>query len=215
MKQMHMKTQMISARIRARAKGFSSRRYMSYGLAALVPAMGLVGAARADAPAPTSGFTPIEISADIDADITSPAAASVDLHLEQDAVGIADEAEDILEDLGTGGASYYGPNLKGNRTASGEVFDPTELTAAHRTLPMGSSPVLGACRGGQEELGYSLQLNPRHRRRRRGRPGGAGDLYSSYSHVTGALGARRHAARLRPRVHPLDHAVAVEDVATQ
>ena len=88
---MHMKTQMISARIRARAKGFSSRRYMSYGLAALVPAMGLVGAARADAPAPTSGFTPIEISADIDADITSPAAASVDLHLEQDAVGIADE----------------------------------------------------------------------------------------------------------------------------
>tara|TARA_B100000929_G_scaffold288131_1_gene276016 strand:+ start:694 stop:1272 length:579 start_codon:yes stop_codon:yes gene_type:complete len=138
MKQMHMKTQMISARIRARAKGFSSRRYMSYGLAALVPAMGLVGAARADAPAPTSGFTPIEISADIDADITSPAAASVDLHLEQDAVGIADEAEDILEDLGTGGASYYGPNLKGNRTASGEVFDPTELTAAHRTLPMGS-----------------------------------------------------------------------------
>ena len=135
---MHMKTQMISARIRARAKGFSSRRYMSYGLAALVPAMGLVGAARADAPAPASGFTPIEISADIDADITAPEQADVTLDLKQDAVGIADDAADVLEDLGTGGASYYGPNLKGNRTASGEVFDPTELTAAHRTLPMGS-----------------------------------------------------------------------------
>ena len=42
----------------------------------------------------------------------------------------------------------------------------------------------------------------------------AGDIYTHlYSHVTGALGARRHAARLRPRVHPPDHAVAVEDVA--
>ena len=44
----------------------------------------------------------------------------------------------------------------------------------------------------------------------------AGDIYTHlYSHVTGALGARRHAARLRPRVHPPNHAVAVEDVATQ
>ena len=52
---MHMKTQMISARIRARAKGFSSRRYMSYGLAALVPAMGLVGAGKIGDPSLT-GF---------------------------------------------------------------------------------------------------------------------------------------------------------------
>ena len=42
------------------------------------------------------------------------------------------------------------------------------------------------------------------------------DIYTHlYSHVTGALGARRHAARLRPRVHPPDHAVAVEDVAAE
>lgn len=32
-------------------------------------------------------------------------------------------------------ASYYG---SGGRTASGEEFDPDELTAAHRTLPLGS-----------------------------------------------------------------------------
>ncbi len=32
-------------------------------------------------------------------------------------------------------ASYYGD---GQRTASGEEFDPSELTAAHKTLPMGS-----------------------------------------------------------------------------
>lgn len=38
----------------------------------------------------------------------------------------------------SGHASYYGNEFSGKRTASGEVFDPRELTAAHRTLPMGS-----------------------------------------------------------------------------
>lgn len=37
-----------------------------------------------------------------------------------------------------GDASYYGNELAGNRTASGETFDPNQLTAAHRTLPLGS-----------------------------------------------------------------------------
>ncbi len=40
--------------------------------------------------------------------------------------------------LGSGNASYYGDELAGNPTASGERFDPTKLTAAHRTLPLGS-----------------------------------------------------------------------------
>ena len=41
-------------------------------------------------------------------------------------------ASDIVE------ASYYGAELAGNPTASGEAFDPELLTAAHRTLPFGS-----------------------------------------------------------------------------
>jgi len=40
--------------------------------------------------------------------------------------------------IGTGEASFYGPGLEGNRTASGESFDSSKLTAAHRTLAMGS-----------------------------------------------------------------------------
>ena len=40
--------------------------------------------------------------------------------------------------MGSGDASYYGNELAGNRTASGEIFDPGRLTAAHRTLPLGS-----------------------------------------------------------------------------
>ena len=40
--------------------------------------------------------------------------------------------------LADGHASYYGDELAGNPTASGERFDPAGLTAAHRTLPLGS-----------------------------------------------------------------------------
>lgn len=37
-----------------------------------------------------------------------------------------------------GEASWYGPGFHGRRTASGEVFDMHQLTAAHRTLPLPS-----------------------------------------------------------------------------
>lgn len=40
--------------------------------------------------------------------------------------------------IGGGVASYYGNELAGHRTASGERFDPGQLTAAHRTLPLGT-----------------------------------------------------------------------------
>ena len=52
----------------------------------------------------------------------------------------AEEAtEPALEHVGDGMASYYGHELAGNRTASGERFNPKALTAAHRTLPLGST----------------------------------------------------------------------------
>ncbi len=35
-------------------------------------------------------------------------------------------------------ASYYGDAFAGRPTASGEIFDPSLLTAAHRTLPLGT-----------------------------------------------------------------------------
>lgn len=37
-----------------------------------------------------------------------------------------------------GMASWYGNKFKGRRTASGERFDPRQLTAAHRSLPFGT-----------------------------------------------------------------------------
>lgn len=37
-----------------------------------------------------------------------------------------------------GTASWYGPGFHGHETASGEAFDQHALTAAHRTLPLGT-----------------------------------------------------------------------------
>jgi murein L,D-transpeptidase YcbB/YkuD len=40
-------------------------------------------------------------------------------------------------------ATWYGNELRGNRTASGEWFDPDGLTAAHRSLPFGTCLLVG------------------------------------------------------------------------
>lgn len=37
-----------------------------------------------------------------------------------------------------GNASFYSKHLSGRKTASGEPYDPKALTAAHRTLPLGT-----------------------------------------------------------------------------
>ena len=50
----------------------------------------------------------------------------------------AEAAEAVYEMIGQGEASYYGHELAGNRTASGERFNPYGMTAAHRTLPLGT-----------------------------------------------------------------------------
>lgn len=49
-----------------------------------------------------------------------------------------ESVEDQANHVGDGVASYYGAELAGNRTASGERFNPMHLTAAHRSLPLGS-----------------------------------------------------------------------------
>jgi rare lipoprotein A len=47
-------------------------------------------------------------------------------------------SEDRLAFEQEGYASYYGREHHGRRTASGERFDASRLTAAHRTLPFGT-----------------------------------------------------------------------------
>jgi rare lipoprotein A len=43
----------------------------------------------------------------------------------------------------TVGATWYGNELRGNRTANGEVFNPDGHTAAHRSLPFGTCLLVG------------------------------------------------------------------------
>jgi rare lipoprotein A len=43
-----------------------------------------------------------------------------------------------ISPVNMGHASWYGPGFVGKKTASGDIFDDTKLTAAHKTLPLGS-----------------------------------------------------------------------------
>ncbi|GIW45582.1 MAG: lipoprotein, RlpA family [Candidatus Binatia bacterium] len=49
-----------------------------------------------------------------------------------------------------GVASWYGPRFHGNPTASGEVFDQYDLTAAHPTLPLGTRVLVTNLENGRQ-----------------------------------------------------------------
>jgi len=63
--------------------------------------------------------------------------------------------------LDKGFASWYGNEFKGHRTASGEMFQPNGISAAHRTLPFGSvvKVVQDGGRGNQD--GVFVRINDR------------------------------------------------------
>jgi peptidoglycan lytic transglycosylase len=46
-------------------------------------------------------------------------------------------------------ATWYGNELRGHRTASGAMFNPDGLTAAHRSLPFGTCLIVGNPRTGK------------------------------------------------------------------
>lgn len=64
--------------------------------------------------------------------------------------------------MGDGEASFYGKELAGNRTASGEAFNPQALTAAHRTLPLGSEVRVTNARNGESVVVRINDRGPYH-----------------------------------------------------
>lgn len=58
----------------------------------------------------------------------------------------------------TGAASWYGAELEGRPTASGEPFDPDRLTAAHRRLPLGSTVTVTNVENGEQ---VTVEINDR------------------------------------------------------
>lgn len=119
-------------RLRALMRLKQQRRMLVAGVAALGVASATLGVAYAhEAAEPDmvdlgTGKASVE-ALPVTAHVPAPAPAS------PDPVPSASESP-----MGGGEASYYGSELAGNRTASGETFDPEGLTAAHRTLPLGS-----------------------------------------------------------------------------
>jgi rare lipoprotein A len=57
-----------------------------------------------------------------------------------------------------GMASWYGPGFHGNKTANGEQYDMYKLTAAHRTLPLGSVAVVHSLASGRQ---VTVRINDR------------------------------------------------------
>jgi rare lipoprotein A len=55
----------------------------------------------------------------------------------------------VVGGVQVGIASWYGPGFHGNRTASGEVFDQHELTAAHPSLPLGTRAMVTNLQNGR------------------------------------------------------------------
>jgi rare lipoprotein A len=97
-----------------------------------------------------AGLMPAPVFADVSVKGNVPGELSVQLEQEIAPIPETVAAPEAVEQevvpeqevrpaiLGEGMASYYGAELAGNRTASGERFNPNALTAAHRTLPLGT-----------------------------------------------------------------------------
>lgn len=75
---------------------------------------------------------------------------------------VASDADMVLAQ---GRASWYGKRFHGRRTASGERFDMHALTAAHRTLPLGTRLRVRSVHTGQEVVVRINDRGPRQHQR--------------------------------------------------
>jgi rare lipoprotein A len=65
-------------------------------------------------------------------------------------------------------ASFYGPGFHGRPTASGERFDQRDMTAAHRTLPLGTRVRVTNLENGESVVLLVNDRGPYGRNRRKG-----------------------------------------------
>ena len=70
--------------------------------------------------------------------VETPLVLEIDAEIALDDTVFATTPEIVAALIASGRASYYADKFHGRRTASGEVFNNAALTAAHRSLPMGS-----------------------------------------------------------------------------
>ncbi|WP_236672076.1 septal ring lytic transglycosylase RlpA family protein [Croceicoccus sp. YJ47] len=137
------------------------RAMLVFGVAAIVPASAALAVSENEAPQ-TVAIGDGVAGVDSELPAASPVPAEEAIPAKNRLAALAHQVEanvsDIRRELGTGEASYYGPGLSGRPTASGERFDPTELTAAHRTLPFGSKVRVTSERTGKS---VTVRINDR------------------------------------------------------
>ena len=92
----------------------------------------------------------------------------------------------------TGLATYYASSLAGRRTASGEKYDPSQLTAAHRRLPFGT---LVEVRRRDGKRSVVVRINDR------GPYAGANRVIDLSRRAAEALGSV-HAGKAMVEIHP-------------
>jgi rare lipoprotein A len=73
----------------------------------------------------------------------------------------ARRAAPVKGDVQTGSASYYGAKFNGRRTASGEPYDPKKMTAAHKSLPLGTRIRVTRTSHGKEGPTVEVRVNDR------------------------------------------------------
>ena len=144
-------------RLRAFMRLKSQRRYLIGGIAAL----GVSTAAFAGAFANESSSPDMVKLGAGKASIEAQPVVAYD-PLPKDAAASAPTPSTSESPMGDGEASYYGSELAGNRTANGEIFDPEQLTAAHRTLPLGSKVRVTNPRNGESVVVRINDRGPYH-----------------------------------------------------
>jgi rare lipoprotein A len=83
---------------------------------------------------------------------STAAAASADEQAAQAPPGFFDDTSGTPTLIQTGVASWYGPNYHHHAAADGTIFDQQAMTAAHRTLPLGTTVRVTNLATGQQVL---------------------------------------------------------------
>ncbi len=142
------------------------RRWLVAAVAALVPITGALAVDLAENGPTVEAVPPGEGLAGVNA-VPAPAQTiAAQSAIPESAIPESElPAPEAASPVEGGEASYYGRRFAGRPTASGERFDPRQLTAAHRTLPFGSRLRVTHARTGKSVVVRINDRGPFHSRR--------------------------------------------------
>lgn len=121
-------------------------------------ATAVTGAATSAAESPRPHLLPLDRQAPAAAEAPRSRVVQIFPDLSETPDGPPDDLQ--VEEFERGGGSWYGVQFHRRRTASGELFDMTGFTAAHKTLPFGTKVCVRSLVNGREVLVYINDRGP-------------------------------------------------------